>query len=371
MILLKDLTIDALHAHLAPAGVSLALAKKLQAAAIREDTWLPEGPGLSPRVLARVRTVAAIPRLTLLEKVVSPVDGFARYVFRGEGPDPFEAVRIPLASQSGETFYAVCVSSQVGCAMGCAFCCTGRMGFRRDLSTWEIIDQIIRIKIDSPHPLRSVVFMGMGEPMLNYDAVMRAVSILAEPCGMAMSPKSITISTSGVVPGIQRLITEKRPPKLIVSLSCADPKRRQELMPVEKIWSTGELMQAIRAYHEATKRQVTLAWTMISGVNTSPLDARQLAELTRGLPFRLELIDVNDPTGRLKPPTQAELDIFRDALSAEHVKPVTRRSSGGIDIRAACGMLANSQNPAPHSCPGKIKSGILRSFEQITDFIDG
>ncbi|HNW34258.1 MAG TPA: radical SAM protein [Candidatus Ozemobacteraceae bacterium] len=340
MILLKNHTIDELLSQLAPAGVPLFMAKKLQAAAVRGDMWLPEGPGLSPRLLADVRTIAEIPRLTLLEKVVSPSDGFVRYVFRGEGPEPFEAVRIPLASQSDAPHYAVCVSSQVGCAMGCAFCCTGRLGFKRNLSTWEIIDQVIRMKMDSPHPLRSVVFMGMGEPMLNYDAVMRAIRILTEPCGMAISPKAITVSTVGIVPGIQRLTAEKSRLKLIVSLSCADPKRRRELMPVEKTWATGELMQAIRAYHEATKMRVTLAWTMISGVNTSPLDARQLAGLTRGLPFRLELIDVNDPTGRFKPPSQSELDIFRDALRAEHVKPVTRRSSGGIDIRAACGMLA-------------------------------
>jgi len=349
MIRLKNHTLDELLSLLAPAGVPLFMAQKLQAAAVREDRWLSGGAGLSPRLLAHVGTIAEIPRLTLLEKVVSPGDGFARYVFRGEGPEPFEAVRIPLTSEAGTTHYAVCVSSQVGCAMGCVFCCTGRMGFTRNLSTWEIIDQVVRIRMDSPHPVRRVVFMGMGEPMLNYDAVMRAIGILTEPCGMAMSRKAIKVSTSGIVPGIRRLTAEKSPPRLIVSLSCADPERRMELMPVEKSWSTGELMQAVRAYHETTKNLVTLAWTMISGVNTSPLDAKQLAELTRGLPFRLELIDVNDPTGRLKPPTQTELDIFRDALRAEHVKPVTRRSSGGIDIRAACGMLAGRVDRFPES----------------------
>ncbi|HOY68045.1 MAG TPA: radical SAM protein [Candidatus Ozemobacteraceae bacterium] len=340
MILLKNHTLEELLEQLAPAGVPRFMAQKLQAAAVREDRWLPGGAGLSPHLLAHVRSIAEIPRLTLLEKVVSPTDGFARYVFRGEGPEPFEAVRIPLSSESGATHYAVCVSSQVGCGMGCVFCCTGRMGFRRNLSTWEIIDQVVRIRMDSPHPIRRIVFMGMGEPLLNYDAVMRAVGILTESCGMAMSRKAITVSTSGIVPGIRRLTAEKNPPKLIVSLSCADPRRRGTLMPVENTWSTGELMQAIRAYHEATKSLVTLAWTMIAGVNTTPGDARQLAELTRGLPFRLELIDVNDPSGRFRPPTQTELDAFRDALRAEHIELVTRRTSGGIDIRAACGLLA-------------------------------
>ncbi|HEY9070704.1 MAG TPA: radical SAM protein [Candidatus Ozemobacteraceae bacterium] len=352
MIQLKNHTLEELLTQLAPAGVPRLMAQKLQTAAIREDRWLPGGAGLSPRLLAHVRSIAEIPRLTLLEKVVSPTDGFARYVFLGEGPEPFEAVRIPLTSDSGTTHYAVCVSSQVGCAMGCVFCCTGRMGFKRNLSTWEIIDQVIRIKGDSPHPVRRVVFMGMGEPMLNYDAVMRAIGILVEPCGMAMSRKAIKISTSGIVPGIRRLAAEKNPPRLIVSLSSANPERRVALMPVEKTWSTAELMQAVRAYHEVTKSLVTLAWTMISGVNTGPADARQLAELTRGLPFRLELIDVNDPTGRFRPPSQAELDAFRDALRAEHIKLVTRRSSGGIDIRAACGMLAGGGDRGSSICPG-------------------
>lgn len=340
MILLKNHTIEELLTHLAPAGVRPFMARKLQAAAIREDMWLPGGPGLSPRLLAHVRNIAEIPRLTLLEKVVSPIDGFSRYAFRGEGPETFETVRIPLERRSDKTNYAVCVSSQVGCAMGCSFCCTGRMGFKRNLSTWEIVDQVIRLKMDSPHPIRGVVFMGMGEPMLNYDAVMRAIHILTEPCGMAISQKAITVSTVGIVPGIRRFTAEKSRLKLIVSLFSANPERRRELMPVEATWSTGELMQALRAYYETTKERVTLAWTMISGVNTNPADARQLAELTRDLPIRLELIDVNDPTGRFKPPSQGELDAFRDALRAENVRPVTRRSSGGIDIHAACGMLA-------------------------------
>lgn len=339
MILLKNHTVEELLKHLAPEGVPSFMARKLQAAAIRGDRWLPDGPGLSPRLLAHVRSIAAIPRLTLLEKVVSPIDGFARYAFRGEGPETFEAVRIPIEGIN-EMKYAVCVSSQVGCAMGCTFCCTGRMGFKRNLSTWEIVDQVVRIKMDSSHPIRGIVFMGMGEPMLNYDAVMRAIRIFSEPCGMAISQKAMTISTVGIVPGIRRFTREKSRLKLIVSLSSADQERRRELMPVEETWSTGELMQALRAYYEATKERVTLAWTMISGVNTSPTDARQLAELTRGLPIRLELIDVNDPTGRFTPPSQRELDTFRDALRFEQVKLVTRRSSGGIDIHAACGMLA-------------------------------
>ena len=177
----------------------------------------------------------------MLEKIVSPQDGFAKYLFRGDGPEPFEAVRIPLLHRPDDLKYVVCVSSQVGCAMGCEFCATGRMGFRRNLAAWEIVDQVIKIQADSPHPVRGVVFMGMGEPMLNYDRVIQAARIFSESCGMAIGGKAITISTVGIVPGIRRFTAEGHIYRLVVSLNTADPIRRRELMPVEKAYPTPEL----------------------------------------------------------------------------------------------------------------------------------
>src|SRR5262249_29326075 len=122
--------------------------------------------GVAPRLLRAVRAATVIPRLTLLEERVSPADGFAKYLFRGTGPEPFEAVRIPLLHRPGHEKYVVCVSSQVGCAMGCVFCATGRMGFKRNLAAWEIVDQVMQVRADSGHAVRGVVFMGVGEPML-------------------------------------------------------------------------------------------------------------------------------------------------------------------------------------------------------------
>ena len=338
-ILLKDSTAVELHAALAPMGVSLRLARQLQAAAVRRDE-IPESlPEVSPVLLARVRQAVRLPRLVRLEKVVSARDGFAKYAFQGEGEGAVESVRIPLVHRTGKEKYIVCVSSQVGCAMGCEFCATGRMGFVRNLSTWEMVDQVIRIQADSTHPVRGVVFMGMGEPLLNYEAVIRAARILSEPCGVAISAKSISMSTVGIVPGIRRFTAEKWPFRLVVSLTSADPVRRRELMPVEQAHSLPELMEAIREYHQASGQRVTLAWTMISGFNTREEDAVQLAKLVRGVPITLDLIDVNDATGRFKPPSPEELTIFRDALRKHLKMPVARRYSGGADIHAACGML--------------------------------
>ncbi len=341
-ILLKNETAEGLHAALAPLGVSLRLARRLQAAAVRRDELPAALPEVPDRLLERVRTAVCLPRLERLERRVSARDGFAKYLFRGEGPEPFEAVRIPLVQGRGEAKTVVCVSSQVGCAMGCEFCATGRMGFVRHLSAWEMVDSVIQVAADSPHPVRGVVFMGMGEPMDNYDAVVKAARILSEPCGGAIAAKAISLSTAGVVPGIRRFTAEGLPFRLVVSLTSADPARRREVMPVENIHPLEELMAAVREYHAATGQRVTLAWTMIAGFNTRAEDAIQLAELVRGLPVTLDLIDVNDASGRFQPPGAEELNAFRDALRRHLGQPVARRYSGGADIQAACGMLAGA-----------------------------
>jgi 23S rRNA (adenine2503-C2)-methyltransferase len=318
---------------------------------VRRGELPAELPNIPRRLLETVRQRTAIPRLTRLRKAVSPQDGFTKYLFHGAGPEPFEAVRIPLLHRPADPKAVVCVSSQVGCALGCAFCATGRLGFRRNLAAWEMVDQVAQIQADSPWPVRGVVFMGMGEPLLNYDAVTQAAQILAEPCGLAIAGKAISISTAGIVPGIRRFTAERLPFRLIVSLTAADPARRRELMPVEARHPTPELMAALREHHAATGQRILLAWTMIAGVNTREADARQLAELTRGLPVTLDLIDVNDPTGRFLPPSQEELDRFRDALRRHLAMPVVRRYSGGKDIHAACGMLAGECPPPPSRAP--------------------
>ena len=339
-ILLKNQTSDQLHASLAHAGVSPHLARRLLAAAVKRGELPALGSGLTARLRDELLALTKIPHLTPVRKVVSPQDGFTKYLFQGHGTGQFESVRIPLLHRSDDLKYVACISSQVGCALGCAFCATGRMGFGRNLAAWEMVDQVVQMQADSPHPIRGVVFMGMGEPMLNYDAVMTAIRILSEPCGMAIAAKAITLSTVGIIPGIRRFTAERHPARLVVSLTSADPRQRRELLPVEQGNPTPDLIQALREYHAVSGRRVTLAWTMISGVNVSEDDAQKLADLTRGLPIKLDLIDVNDPTSRFLPPSRAELDAFRDALRARLAMPVAQRYSGGQDIHAACGMLA-------------------------------
>jgi len=342
----KDRTSDEMHAHLAPAGVSPRLARRLLAWTTRHrHRALPlELPEVRSATLREVASRSSIPHLALLSRIVSPHDGFVKYLFRGEGPETFEAVRIPLLHRPSDPKYIVCVSSQAGCAMGCTFCATGRMGFRRNLATWEIVDQVVKIQDDSEHLVRGVVFMGMGEPLRNYARVIRAARILSAPCGMAIAAKAITISTVGIPDAIRRYTREGHRFRLIVSLTSADEAMRARLFPLEARYPLPEILDAVREHHRATGLRATFAWTMISGVNTRPEDARALARACAGLPVLIDLVDVNDPTGAFAPPGPEELDRFRDALRAELGMPVVRRYSGGRDIHAACGMLAT---PAP------------------------
>ena len=251
--------------------------------------------------------------------------------------------------------YVVCVSSQVGCAMACEFCATGRMGFRGNLAAWEIVDQVVKIQADSPHPVRGVVFMGMGEPMLNYVNVMQAATILSESCGMAIAGKAITISTVGIVPGIRRFTAQRQRFRLVVSLTSADAEVRRSLMPIEETYTTPQLMEALREYHEATHRRVTLAWIMISGVNTRDEDAAQLAELTRGLPVKLDL----DRRERSNGPVSAAV--------ARGVASLSRRPDGPAGRAGRSSLQRRQGYPCRLRDVGR-KAGASRR-NQLIDFV--
>jgi len=188
----------------------------------------------------------------------------------------------------------------------------------------------------------------MGEPLLNYNNVVRAARVLSDPAGPAIGAKAITLSTAGVVPAIRRYIAEEQPYRLVFSLGAPTSEERALLMPIEKRWPLPELMAAIRDYSEASGARVTLAYVAIGGVNTEPRHARELGALLADVKVKLNLIDVNDATGRYRPPTKEEMRRFRDDLAVSWGGPVVRRYSGGGEIGAACGTLsASRQGGAP------------------------
>jgi len=276
-------------------------------------------------------------RLEIVERATDPSDGFVKYLFRLDDGALAEAVRIPLEK---EGTFSVCLSSQAGCAMGCDFCATGRLGLTRSLEPWEIAAQFVAVRDEAPGQVTSAVFQGQGEPLHNYDAVMRAAAILSHPACGRISAKSITISTVGLVPAIHRYARERRPYRLIVSMTSAIESKRRKLLPVASKWSVGELADAVRAYQQSAGGRVTIAWVVLGGINTGRDEVDALRALFAGVPLRINLIDVNGDTYPRAP--EPELAAFRDELRSLEV-PVVRRYSGGAAKHAACGMLAGTR----------------------------
>jgi 23S rRNA (adenine2503-C2)-methyltransferase len=250
-------------------------------------------------------------------------------------------VRIPLPAGPDTTpdKYTLCISSQSGCPLACAFCATGRLGLIRNLSAWEIVDQVARIRDEADRPVRGLVFMGMGEPFMNYDAVVAAAAILSDPSGFAIDGKAITISTAGIVPMIRRYTDEGHRYRLAISLTSAIEDKRRWLMPIERKYPLDTLLDAARAHAARTRTRNTLEYVLMPDVNMGPEDADALIARLHGIPVRLNLIDVNDASGRFRAPTADEVSRFRDRL-APLGQPIVRRYSGGKDVEGACGMLA-------------------------------
>jgi 23S rRNA (adenine2503-C2)-methyltransferase len=293
-------------------------------------------PGLSKALAAQLRENGRLTRLEVVDRRRSAVDPFVKYLFRSADGRVFEAVRIPLDKPR----YSVCVSSQVGCALGCTFCETGRLGFLRNLEPWEMVEQVLSVRRESPErPTTGVVFQGQGEPLQNYDAVMQAARVLRDPCGARIGADRITISTVGLLPQIERYIDERQPYRLILSLTSALPEKRERLVPITARYGVEALAAAVRKLAAVRGGPVQLAWVLIKGVNSGPDEARELGRLFRGVPVRLSLIDVNDPEGRFERADDAERSRFLSAL-AENGIGFVRRYSGGPDIDAACGLLA-------------------------------
>ncbi len=269
-------------------------------------------------------------------------DGFTRKYLLGLGDGQrIEAVLMRFAGR-----VTACVSSQAGCAMGCVFCATGQMGYRRHLTAAEIVAQVVHVARaqgagEGGGRVRNVVFMGMGEPLHNYDAVMRASDILRDPAGLALSAERITLSTVGVAPAIRRMADEARPIHLAVSLHAATQEEREALVPAARKWPLDELMDACRHFSSTLRRRIFFEWTLIDGRNDTEGHARAVGRLVGGLPAQVNLIPLNPTAGYGGLPSRSEAARrFQRILSEEFGLPSTVRQRRGIDIAAGCGQLA-------------------------------
>jgi len=248
---------------------------------------------------------------------------------------------VECVSMRTERRLTLCLSSQVGCALKCAFCATGKMGLKRNLAAHEIVAQVLRM--GDFHAWRdtrfNLVLMGMGEPLANYEPTLEAIRILHDDAGLALSARRMTVSTSGVVTGIRRLAEEGLPLGLAVSLHATTDELRDRLVPLNQRWPLGELLPAARDYGRRTGRRVTLEYTLMAGVNDGREDARRLAGIARGLPSKINLIPYNPVPGlEFKRPTQQAVERFAGWLYPEAPAVMVRHTLGG-EIWAACGQL--------------------------------
>jgi 23S rRNA (adenine2503-C2)-methyltransferase len=324
-------------------GIAQTAARRLLSAIVGHGVHRPSEWGHSFQVPKRMTNRwPPLPRLALEKSFVSSRDGFQKLLFRTDDGLTLETVLIPLHKPGA---VSICLSSQIGCTMACTFCATARMVNRRNLATWEIVDQWIQARDlvrTQGRRVTGTVFMGMGEPFLNYDRVLAAAELLRCPYSGSLAGKAITISTVGLVPEIDRFTEEQRRFRLCISLGAATDAKRARLVPLAARTPVAEVMAAARRHALARAGRVMLAYVCIAGENVEEDDARALGELIGDTPVRLDLIDVTDPTGRFLTPTGDELRRFRDALTRYVGQPVVRRYSGGSDIQAACGTLAGA-----------------------------
>jgi 23S rRNA (adenine2503-C2)-methyltransferase len=276
-------------------------------------------------------------------------DGTVKFLFQLEDQLAIESVLIPPQpdSPNADKRLTLCVSTQVGCPLDCKFCATGAMGFTRNLTAGEIIDQFLHAQRSSEKRITNLVFMGMGEPMLNYENVMQAIDIINDERGLNIGIRHITISTAGYADHIRRMADEKRKMKLALSLHSLDNDKRILLMPITKKYSVDELLKALDYYYGLTRSRPTLEYILFDGFNDTPADLQAIIKLSKRLPCKLNLIPFHpihfmNPTGfaaTLKPTPISRIKTFADALWRANVTAIVRGSSGE-DINAACGQLA-------------------------------
>lgn len=275
--------------------------------------------------------------LSLAECLVAR-DGTQKFIWETRDGHTIESVYMPSGKKA-----TICLSTQVGCPLRCAFCATGEIGYRRNLAAHEIVSQTLGMRAHTRDlaDIVNVVFMGMGEPLLNYTEVARAIRILNHPDLFQVGARRITVSTAGIPEGIRRLARDFPQVKLAVSLGAPTEGKRSSLMPVNEKFRLADVIEAVREFTGATGKRVTLEYVMIPGVNDSRKEALALAKLIEGIPLKVNLITLNRPgPGDYRAPTPGEAERFRDLLMQLLPVPVTLRKSMGREIMAACGQLA-------------------------------
>ncbi len=335
---LYDLTLEGLEALMGELGQKPYRARQVwQALYRRLVTSIDEMTDLPADLRAELSKKTEIRTLEPIRQQVAEDGHTTKVQLRLPGGGMIESVLMwypPSATNNGR--YTVCVSTQVGCAVGCPFCATGKMGFISNLTAGEVVAQVLYFA--RQQAIDNLVFMGMGEPMLNYANMWQAVETLNSPLGFGMGARRFTISTSGILPGIRKLAEEKLLVNLAISLHAPNDTLRQQLVPIDKKYPLADLMDACDAYTERTGRRVSYEYVMLAGVNDSPELAHELAQLLTGRLAHVNLIPWNPTSGSFNRPSGNAIARFQTVLHQYGVR-TTIRAEKGVEISAACGQL--------------------------------
>jgi 23S rRNA (adenine2503-C2)-methyltransferase len=274
--------------------------------------------------------------LNIETKETSEIDNTVKFLFKTSDNKFIESVSIIDGKR-----HTVCVSSQIGCNVNCDFCATATMGLVRNLTAGEIIEQMIMVRRYTQQDITNVVFMGMGEPLLNYKAVMTAADILHHPLGFNLGSLKITISTSGILPQIKKYIQEERKYKLAISLNASNNSNRTQIMPINKKWSIEDLVKVGKHFANKKRRNIMFEYVLLEGVNDAEENAFELASLLKNVKCKINLIPFNESGGKYKRPPEEQINRFATILQQQDSEfRVLVRWSKGEDISAACGQLA-------------------------------
>ena len=274
--------------------------------------------------------------LNIFKKQKSKIDNTTKFLLKTSDDQFIETV-----SMIDNSRHTVCISSQIGCNVDCDFCATGKMGFKRNLSVGEILEQLLIVNKNIKDKVTNIVFMGMGEPFLNYNNVIKASEVLANPKGFNLSTKRITISTAGILPKIKKYISEKHKYKLAISLNASNDITRKKIMPINKKWDIKKLLSAIKEYSFNKHRIIMFEYVLLKDFNDSDRDALELSKLLKNIICKINLIPFNEIYGQYKRPDAERIESFAKILYDNRGEyRVFVRWSKGEDIDAACGQLA-------------------------------
>lgn len=335
---LMDMTIEELEQMLVDMGQQRFRAKQIFKWVNSGINSIDDMTNISKQLRQELSEISKINRIKLVSKLKSKIDSTAKYLFELEDGNIIESVLMEY-----KYGFTACISSQAGCKMGCTFCASTGANFSRNLTAGEMVDQIMTMQQDSGNRIGHVVLMGIGEPLDNYNNVIKFLRIVNHPEGLMIGFRNISLSTCGIVPKILQLSEENIPITLSISLHSARDDKRSEMMPINRSFCIDKLISACKIYTERTKRRISFEYAMISGENDSEQDAKELAGLLKGMLCHVNLIPVNIVQGNgYKKSSRIQIDKFKNIMESRGIETTVRRELGS-DINAACGQLRKNR----------------------------